>query len=758
MTIGIVVSGLVEAYVRDICKGVSRLAKQEDVNVVIIPAKYYGHDYELNFEYPYIYQFNSLFPYTQLDNLDGIIVEVASVCMFADDEHKKIFASQYANIPHVYIAYSDDTAKGVFLNNASGLLDGLHTLYNAGVRKFGMITGQKDNVDAIARRETFLNFLDSNNLPHDEDSVFYGDFFWPCEEQINDLFDAHPDVEAVICGNDIIAGRVYKIAEERGRKVGEDLSVLGFDDSFNAATMNPPLSSVRTDCVELGAEAFRSLMRVIRGDQIENLEIGTKFVMRKSFTCFDGIKTLCEEDYKPDFFDIIKSSVHVIDERVILTLRSIFNKLVDLVLSVSKKEMTSKEYAKNAVEYLDKMFELGMEDYIDIGRMINIMDDFFDRIIKKCWDKEIIDIHINIKSKCYREMVFKLNASLDDKTHRYTQKVVSMQSFVRDTMAFERGNDLSYVQVLSTLKWMNIKNAVIYMYDHPVIHFQHEDFIIPEKLSIKAVLQDGETLSITKMKQHIKKKDIFKNKYFDWKTYNTAILMPIFFNEIIYGVFICDMPKEEYLYSELLVSQVSSGIKMLSLLGTNEKLLKDYEATLRSLKENNIVLENISKSDALSGLYNRRGFESNAQKFIDSQFAAGKKVCIFYVDMNNLKIINDRFGHQDGDFSLKVISDKLKEHFGDKAVIGRIGGDEFCVATEPREDVFPGEDLFELYESFSAFNEKSDKDYNITVSAGACVMDKDAGLSLSQAMTIADEDLYKVKALRTKNVIKEKLR
>ena len=59
MTIGIVVSGLVEAYVRDICKGVSRLAKQEDVNVVIIPAKYYGHDYELNFEYPYIYQFNS---------------------------------------------------------------------------------------------------------------------------------------------------------------------------------------------------------------------------------------------------------------------------------------------------------------------------------------------------------------------------------------------------------------------------------------------------------------------------------------------------------------------------------------------------------------------------------------------------------------------------------------------------------------------------------------------------------------------------
>ena len=70
----------------------------------------------------------------------------------------------------------------------------------------------------------------------------------------------------------------------------------------------------------------------------------------------------------------------------------------------------------------------------------------------------------------------------------------------------------------------------------------------------------------------------------------------------------------------------------------------------------------------------------------------------------------------------------------------------------------PWKNLFELYESFTVFNEKSDKDYNITVSAGACVMDKDAGLSLSQAMTIADEDLYKVKALRSKNVIKEKLR
>ena len=56
-----------------------------------------------------------------------------------------------------------------------------------------------------------------------------------------------------------------------------------------------------------------------------------------------------------------------------------------------------------------------------------------------------------------------------------------------------------------------------------------------------------------------------------------------------------------------------------------------------------------------------------------------------YADLNNLKIINDRYGHEEGDFSIRLVGQFLQDSIGKRGVCGRIGGDEFCVLLKDEE-------------------------------------------------------------------------
>ncbi len=132
----------------------------------------------------------------------------------------------------------------------------------------------------------------------------------------------------------------------------------------------------------------------------------------------------------------------------------------------------------------------------------------------------------------------------------------------------------------------------------------------------------------------------------------------------------------------------------------------------------------------------------------------GRDALVVYADMNNLKIINDRYGHEEGDFSLKVIADRLAGAAGKDGVAGRIGGDEFAYVC-PYDGSDGGlETLAALYAAFQSFNEGTDKVYNVTISAGACVVKPDSGMTLEEALSVADEQLHEVKKLRSKEVAK----
>lgn len=85
-------------------------------------------------------------------------------------------------------------------------------------------------------------------------------------------------------------------------------------------------------------------------------------------------------------------------------------------------------------------------------------------------------------------------------------------------------------------------------------------------------------------------------------------------------------------------------------------------------------------TDTLTGLYNRTGFNEKMEKYLSN--SAEKEYVVVLLDIDNFKFINDMYGHDIGDKVLKNLASALKKEFPQKSIIGRNGGDEFCMILE----------------------------------------------------------------------------
>jgi PAS domain S-box-containing protein len=90
-------------------------------------------------------------------------------------------------------------------------------------------------------------------------------------------------------------------------------------------------------------------------------------------------------------------------------------------------------------------------------------------------------------------------------------------------------------------------------------------------------------------------------------------------------------------------------------------------------------LRNLSLADDLTGLYNRRGFLTLAEQELKMANRLKRGMFLLFADLDHLKEINDRFGHQEGDRALMDVTHVIKETFRDPDIIARIGGDEFVI-------------------------------------------------------------------------------
>ncbi len=153
----------------------------------------------------------------------------------------------------------------------------------------------------------------------------------------------------------------------------------------------------------------------------------------------------------------------------------------------------------------------------------------------------------------------------------------------------------------------------------------------------------------------------------------------------------------------------------------------------------------MSVTDELTGLYNRRGFFTLAERELKIANRHKIKMFLIYVDLDNLKEINDTFGHLKGDMVLIETAKILRGTFRQSDIIARIGGDEFTAVLIGTTEAYAETIISRLRKNIDILNEKITQRYKFSISTGIACYDPESPSSIVELLNHADKSMYEQK-------------
>lgn len=158
-------------------------------------------------------------------------------------------------------------------------------------------------------------------------------------------------------------------------------------------------------------------------------------------------------------------------------------------------------------------------------------------------------------------------------------------------------------------------------------------------------------------------------------------------------------------------------------------------------------IRHLSLTDELTGLYNRRGFNLLAGQTLRRAARSGDVCTVAFMDLDGLKQINDRYGHDAGDVMIVSAARVMQQTFRESDIVARFGGDEFCVFAVGENS---GDDCFQqrLQQALDNFNRTSGQPFALSCSLGIVHGPARRNDSLDDLVRRADKRMYEMKAAK----------
>lgn len=190
--------------------------------------------------------------------------------------------------------------------------------------------------------------------------------------------------------------------------------------------------------------------------------------------------------------------------------------------------------------------------------------------------------------------------------------------------------------------------------------------------------------------------------------------------------------------TEELHARVKVGMRMVDLQLALAQRVAELELAQESLR-------NLSLTDDLTGLYNRRGFFTLAEQKLNSARREKRHASLIYIDMDGLKKLNDTHGHATGSRAIQDVADILRKTFRSSDLLARIGGDEFVIFQTSNGHNDEGNEVQRLQDNISQHNGQQARDYEISLSIGVVSMTSASSLGLEELLKSGDRKMYEQK-------------
>ncbi|HWI01294.1 MAG TPA: substrate-binding domain-containing protein, partial [Propionibacteriaceae bacterium] len=213
---------------------------------------------------------------------------VGAIFITADASSESLKALDDAGFPVVVVdpvRVGGTTCITIGATNFTGGVTAAEHLLSLGHRRIGHAGGPHSVDLSHARLAGYSSALRKAGIELDESLITHSAFTYHAgREAAGDLLDRSDRPTAIFAGSDEIALGVMEEARRRSIRIPQDLSVVGFDDTFLASRSAPPLTTVAQPLLEMGRVATRSLAQMINNDVVgtRHIELATHLVVRDS--------------------------------------------------------------------------------------------------------------------------------------------------------------------------------------------------------------------------------------------------------------------------------------------------------------------------------------------------------------------------------------------------------------------------------------------------------------------------------------------
>ncbi len=781
--VGVMVGNMHSQYSKKLVQGIYEATCGENVNITLFLGSYgnvfdFWKHYDFYKDYEsqsFNYQFDALYSYALISSLDALIVSYGTICTYFDKQDKEVFLSRFRSVPLVILEEYDETTDDSFLmsNNYRGMCRVMdHLIKDHGYKKIVHISGPKANLDANERRSAYLDKMEEAGYAVTEEMIVEGDFSPEVDHLAERILDRNPDAEAIVCANDEMAVSVYRVCKKRGLIIGRDIAVTGYDDNDQSQRMDPSLTTARQDPFDMGYRAVRLAISVCEKHASQKERIPADLIVRTSCGC-----GLLNKDVMSAYetLKLIKDSkdttlIHsVADKAAADSMKSAnmlsvkeactayFEKLITLLLKIDEgavgKEETPKVRQLVAKEVTD-LFSEHISDYINISRFTDVFHKIVHVLERRMDDKESI-LFAGELLELADSHLLSLVMYESENSDIVLQHNVWMAPVMLQMMMVNVDDEKRFCAlVMEPVRAQGAKSAFLYLLKEPIRCQRGKQFECPDEMFLASEFIDGRVTSFDPDDRPVITKDKGVSSRYpmiigDGRGFVALVL---FAEEYQYGLLVCEIDSKNVVSLYGVGLQISAALAYLRMSRQEAEAKANLYQAMRSLSEKNQILSFTSNLDALTGLYNRRGFMEFAISFVREH--CGKKAAIFFSDLDHLKQINDIYGHSEGDFAITESANALREVFIKPGGTGRIGGDEF-ISVMLTEGKAPASFMADIIGRLSVLNQDSSKPYYVECSMGyyefLCTKESDMG----EIMQEADKALYEAKKKRRDSISKQ---
>lgn len=753
-TLGFLVDSLVSLgnYQTAIWEGVVKGSEKHGANLVC----FVGGTLERNPNNEFESRRNYIYNLISKKDFDGLII-TGSIGTYTNNDKVLEFHKKFDPIPTVSIGWPLKNIPSILVENYNGIKKLTeHLIKTHGFKNIAFVSGPEGIPEAEDRLNAYKNALEENKISFDRGLVAVGDYLQPSGiEAVRTIFDKNKKrPEAIICANDSMAFGVIAELKRQKIQVPGSVAVTGFDDLEEAEAFDPPLTTFKQPTVKLGEIAVEIVLAKIAGNDVPMvITPETDIVVRYSCGCSDFVQTKIKEEsiflnseeigiaLKKNKENIIKEALRSVNAAD-LNNREIKNYIGRLLAAFTEQLFNSESGEKVFLKTLNDVLSETSNGYMDVSVWHGILASLKHQIqfftadyetlnrISEIWYSATILIGETVKRRTlFKRILGEKQATI---LYNISQTLITMFDIDKLMATIER-----------QLPALGIKSCYISFFDRQQNYFPDYDrepewarliFAYNNKME-KIDDSDRLFLSTELLPEILRVKE---------KRYG-FVIEPLFFCDEIFGFIIFDTDTTKGLVYSTLSGQISSSIKGALIFKDQKNAEKKLSDTLEELKHINNNLYNLSLTDELTGLYNRRGFKQLGEQQIRLSIRNKNNFILFFADMDNLKSINDNYGHKEGDNAIISISQILHDLFRKSDIIARMGGDEFTMIVIDSSIV--NEDIIKtkLYKNLEKFNRESGRPYKIEISIGTAEFNHQVPLSFSELLTLADGELYKNK-------------